>query len=231
MNRDEMLNENNISGKVEELMYDITEEAAARRRKDADMLDAIRSRQHGGSSGGKTGGGLMSGIKNKLKKDNRKKSIGAARYMPTRENVYNDNGFRYDGETEVIGYDETEVMGAEDETEVMDDDLTEIMEQYAPLSAVYLSGDMVRRTALVEGTYRIGSKAAISDIILNSCHVSRRHAEFIRRGEKLFVVDKGSTNGTYINGSSERLKEGIEYEIEAGDVITFADVEVAIEEQ
>ena len=33
--------------------------------------------------------------------------------------------------------------------------------------------------------------------------ISRRHAEFVVSGEKLFVIDRSSTNGTYVFGPGE----------------------------
>jgi hypothetical protein len=40
-----------------------------------------------------------------------------------------------------------------------------------------------------------------SDIFLDDITVSRRHAEFRREGERFWVHDVGSLNGTYVNGS------------------------------
>lgn len=44
-----------------------------------------------------------------------------------------------------------------------------------------------------------------SDIFLDDVTVSRRHAEFYRRGEGFTVRDVGSLNGTYVN--RERIEE------------------------
>ncbi len=38
-----------------------------------------------------------------------------------------------------------------------------------------------------------------SDIFLDDVTVSRRHAEFVREGERFLVRDVGSLNGTYLN--------------------------------
>src|SRR3954452_13733215 len=46
-----------------------------------------------------------------------------------------------------------------------------------------------------------------SDIFLDDVTVSRRHAEFRRRGEEFVVVDVGSLNGTYVN--RERIDEAV----------------------
>jgi pSer/pThr/pTyr-binding forkhead associated (FHA) protein len=44
-----------------------------------------------------------------------------------------------------------------------------------------------------------------SDIFLDDVTVSRRHAEFYRRGDRFSVRDVGSLNGTYVN--QERIEE------------------------
>ena len=40
-----------------------------------------------------------------------------------------------------------------------------------------------------------------ADIFLNDQTVSRDHAELIRSGEIVIVRDRGSLNGTYVNGT------------------------------
>ena len=50
-----------------------------------------------------------------------------------------------------------------------------------------------------------------NDIVLRDSSVSRHHASFIKEGENLFVTDKGSKNGTIVNGlkvESVRLEDG-----------------------
>jgi len=50
------------------------------------------------------------------------------------------------------------------------------------------------------------------DLKLNSPFVSEIHCEFIYEGRSLSVVDKGSSNGTYVNGNritgATKLKRG-----------------------
>jgi pSer/pThr/pTyr-binding forkhead associated (FHA) protein len=50
-----------------------------------------------------------------------------------------------------------------------------------------------------------------NDIVLRDSSVSRHHACFIKEGENLFITDKGSKNGTIVNGlkvESVRLEDG-----------------------
>jgi len=55
-----------------------------------------------------------------------------------------------------------------------------------------------------------------SDIFLDDVTVSRRHAEFIRKGGKFLIRDVGSLNGTYVNRQrvdSTELANGDELQI------------------
>ncbi|GAA3691989.1 hypothetical protein GCM10022377_00410 [Zhihengliuella alba] len=55
-----------------------------------------------------------------------------------------------------------------------------------------------------------------ADIFLDDVTVSRRHAEFRRRGQDFEVVDSGSLNGTYVNHDrvdAVRLRTGTEVQI------------------
>ena len=50
-----------------------------------------------------------------------------------------------------------------------------------------------------------------NDIVLRDSSVSRQHACFTKEGENLIVTDKGSKNGTIVNGlrvESARLEDG-----------------------
>ena len=61
-----------------------------------------------------------------------------------------------------------------------------------------------------EGTLSIGRHGE-NDIVLRDSSVSRHHACFVKEGEKLIVTDKGSKNGTIVNGlkvESVRLEDG-----------------------
>src|SRR4051794_18358655 len=46
-----------------------------------------------------------------------------------------------------------------------------------------------------------------SDIFLDDVTVSRKHAEFVRRGEEFLVRDVGSLNGTYVQ--RDRIDEAV----------------------
>ncbi len=64
-----------------------------------------------------------------------------------------------------------------------------------------------------------------NDISLNDSSVSKIHATVMMNLEgTLLVADTGSTNGTFING--RRISYGEARVIEAGDVVSFGDIEV-----
>ncbi|MEZ4669031.1 MAG: FHA domain-containing protein [Anaerolineae bacterium] len=56
--------------------------------------------------------------------------------------------------------------------------------------------------------------------------VSRRHAAFVRLQEKLHILDLGSINGTYLNGT--RLKPETPYLINSGDQLGLGDLVVTL---
>lgn len=61
-------------------------------------------------------------------------------------------------------------------------------------------------------------RGADSTILLNSDAVSRNHARFERRADRWWVVDAGSTNGTYVN--DEKVQETA---LRRGDRVTIGD--------
>lgn len=68
-------------------------------------------------------------------------------------------------------------------------------------------------------------RVADNDLSLNDSSVSKVHAAVLMNAEgTLLVADTGSTNGTFING--RRISYGEARVIEAGDVVSFGDVEV-----
>lgn len=72
--------------------------------------------------------------------------------------------------------------------------------------------------------FRIGNEQNYADyFVSDNDAVSRRHANIIIREKRCFVVDLGSTNGTYINDQS--IPDQQEIEIHDGDRLRLADEE------
>lgn len=67
----------------------------------------------------------------------------------------------------------------------------------------------------------IGSDFSECNIVINNRTVSRKHAEFIAEGKKLFIKDIGSTNGTIIDGLTVKPYE--KNELANGSFITLGD--------
>ena len=78
-----------------------------------------------------------------------------------------------------------------------------------------------RRVGLMEPV-TVGRLAAC-DVVVNDYTVSGEHLVFRRlRGHRWEVVDKGSTNGTRING--QRLRAGVATRIRSGDALSLGRV-------
>lgn len=76
----------------------------------------------------------------------------------------------------------------------------------------------LRQGALILG------RASVSDVRLQHPSISRRHAQISRKGDRFYVRDLGSQNGTYAN------KQRVEAEIEIfiGDVVTIGSAQIKL---
>lgn len=68
----------------------------------------------------------------------------------------------------------------------------------------------------------VGKMAGCVDYVLPDDSVSRIHARFDMKGEKVFLTDMNSTNGTYKNGLRMQPQETVE--IEPGDEVRFGNL-------
>lgn len=76
---------------------------------------------------------------------------------------------------------------------------------------------------LIEGETRVGRQSGVCDYCLRDSSVSRIHAVLEKIGNKVVVIDVGSTNGTFIN--DEKIEINVPREAECGDIISFAGIE------
>ena len=90
----------------------------------------------------------------------------------------------------------------------------------------YYENGLAMRIHLKEGATLVGSRAQSVDHVLSSHKVSKLHAEFICQGGEYFVRDINSTNGTYLNGASQRLVSNQTVPLHNGDRVRLADTEL-----
>lgn len=60
-------------------------------------------------------------------------------------------------------------------------------------------GPVVGARFLLDADRTVAGRSEHADVFLDDVTVSRKHAEFVREGERFFVRDVGSLNGTYVN--------------------------------
>jgi pSer/pThr/pTyr-binding forkhead associated (FHA) protein len=71
-----------------------------------------------------------------------------------------------------------------------------------------------------EGFY-IGRDSGLSAVVVPDSRVSKRHVRIVPRGGKVFAIDQGSTNGTFLGKSAgERITE---VQLKRGDTLVLAD--------
>lgn len=81
-----------------------------------------------------------------------------------------------------------------------------------------------QQISLREGHYAVG-RSLDCDIVISDPNVSRVHAEFIAAAGDVIIRDKGSTNGTRVNGVAVHGDQLLQH----GDVVTFGTAQVRFE--
>ena len=90
----------------------------------------------------------------------------------------------------------------------------------------YYENGLATRINISKEYIVVGKLRGQCDFIISNNKISKMHAEFINRNGEYFVKDYNSTNGTYINGSNQRIQSNTEYPIFNGDRITLANVDL-----
>jgi len=68
--------------------------------------------------------------------------------------------------------------------------------------------------------FRIGKQIDIVDYQIQNNAVSRKHADLIKEQGKYYLIDLGSTNGTFLN--NRKIQTGVREELHSGDKVSFA---------
>ncbi|HUU93531.1 MAG TPA: FHA domain-containing protein [Phycisphaerae bacterium] len=80
-----------------------------------------------------------------------------------------------------------------------------------------------KQVEIPSGTLTVG-RAEDSDLIIASTRVSRHHCEIVSEGGKLTIRDKGSGNGTFVNGAKIE-----EQALDAGDEVRIGPLTFVLE--
>ena len=103
---------------------------------------------------------------------------------------------------------------SEQETQVVQDDSnleTQVISSPQAKHAVLLETSVGREYPIESNLFTLGRDKA-SNVVVNDINVSRHHAEIVQRADGTWaLVDKNSTNGTFVNGTKvtqHNLQEG-----------------------
>nr|MCR5623977.1 FHA domain-containing protein [Lachnospiraceae bacterium] len=88
-----------------------------------------------------------------------------------------------------------------------------------------LSGDYIKFNFDKEGIYILGRGKNV-DFKLNHSAISRKHAEFNYKDNKLYIKDLSSSNGIIVN--DVLLKKDEEHELTVGDIIKTGGIEMQL---
>ena len=114
-----------------------------------------------------------------------------------------------------------------DETELWGED--SLQGQGAPAYLEFFENGSITRIPLgkPEGVI-IGRLRSQADFVVTNARVGKVHAKFFGQNGQYFVVDINSKNGTFINGSGQRINSNVPYPLHDNDRITLADSEFTI---
>jgi hypothetical protein len=82
-----------------------------------------------------------------------------------------------------------------------------------------------RVTVLNSATLTVGRATQNDLAVQDDTYASARHARFEPRGDGVWVVDMGSTNGTFVNG----VRLGAPRRLEPGDVVRVGETDLRFE--
>jgi pSer/pThr/pTyr-binding forkhead associated (FHA) protein len=87
-------------------------------------------------------------------------------------------------------------------------------------------GQLKQRCRMVPNTTITAGRDSECDLAIESQSVSRFHADFIFNGQELLVMDRESTNGTFVGGSP--IEPGEQIPLEVGNRVRMGPAEVVV---
>ncbi|MBO4898407.1 MAG: FHA domain-containing protein [Clostridia bacterium] len=92
----------------------------------------------------------------------------------------------------------------------------------------YFENGLVRKIKLNKEVVTVGRLRKQCDYAIENNKISKIHAEFIVRDGNYYVIDCNSTNGTFINGGTQRITSNVEHQLFDGDRVTLANVDLTL---
>ena len=87
-------------------------------------------------------------------------------------------------------------------------------------------GQLKQRCRLTQSATITAGRVTECDLVIESQSATRLHAEFIFSGQELLVVDRESTNGTFVSGN--RIPAGEQVSLKIGDRVRIGPAEVVV---
>ncbi|MBP3476015.1 MAG: FHA domain-containing protein [Lachnospiraceae bacterium] len=138
--------------------------------------------------------------------------IGQAEYSQPITQERNRDGEMYES------YEATVLM---EDVEFKEDSYTVQLEQSGEAQLIHMQDNNI--FVLSEGNNTFGSGENVKYQIQGNKAVSRMHATIRKQGGSYYLIDHGSTNGSFLDG--KRISKGMMEKIYDGAVIRFADEE------
>ena len=92
----------------------------------------------------------------------------------------------------------------------------------------FMNGPHMGKFFVLEGEVTYVGRSPDNHVRINHDTVSRHHLKVLLKGDKFFIKDLGSTNGTLLKG--KRLIPGREYEAKSGEYVEIGDIRFAFGE-
>lgn len=96
---------------------------------------------------------------------------------------------------------------------------TEMLQWYGMLRCT--AGPLEGQNFIIEDNgFYIGRDSTMSKVVINDGRISKRHVRIQPRNGKVFAIDEGSTNGTFLGQGGQRITE---HQLKRGDTLVLAD--------